>query len=203
MIKKFLVASAVAVLFLGAGILIAQEDLEKPRNRQQGKEFHQRKQRVAKAQKGVQGANARSQAHPKVQGKRPLGSRPSGQQMNRMQIFQRWFGGMKKAYREKDMEKMGQLLRTMEQRQQQMQKGWQANKQHNRQPHQRTIHRRTGGRRRGNWAKSNYRRRHRLGSYPRSRMYDGDFRDIDRNRRKRPRRRGGRQRPGRRNYYRS
>ncbi|MHC4131525.1 MAG: hypothetical protein ACYSSP_04370 [Planctomycetota bacterium] len=203
MLKKFLIASAVVVLFLGAGMLIGQEDLEKPAAQQRRKKVQQKKKRAKTTQKGIQGAEARSKAGPKAQGQRPLGNRPSGQRMNGKQMFQRWFGGMKKAYREKDMEKMGQLLRTMEQRQQQMQKGWQANKRHNKQPRQSGMHPGRGANRRRGWAKSNYRRRQRLGSYPKSRMYGGDFRDIDRNRRRGPRTRRGRQRPGRYGYYRS
>ena len=219
--KKVIIAITAFVLLSGAGVLNAQEILEKPKaQKQQQKQVRQKskqkaskkagkrktqqaKQKAVKAKKGVQGAQVRAQVGPKTGTQRPRGNRPAVQKKTQTQMFQSWFGGMKKAYREKDMEKMGQLLRTMEQRQQQIQKGWQANKSYNRQPRQRGMHPGRGANRRRGWAKSNYRGRQRLGSYPRSRMYGGDFRDVNRNQRRRPRTRRGGRRSGRHGYYRS
>jgi hypothetical protein len=130
MLKKLMIGIVAIVLLSGAVFLNAQEVLEIPKAQKQQqqkvqqkrrqkadkKKGQQIKQKTAKAEKGVQGAKSRAQGGQKTKGQRPRSKHPAGQQLNRVQMFQRWFSGMKKAYREKDMEKMGQLLRTMEQR---------------------------------------------------------------------------------------
>jgi hypothetical protein len=211
--KKLITAMVAIVLFSGAWLLNAQEVLEKPKaQRQQQKQVQQRRKRFAGKERTIQQADKRkaqparqragAQAGPKARGRRSQGDRSPGREINRAQMFQRWFTGLKKAYREKDMDKMGQLLRTMEQRQQQMRERWQANMQHNIQPRQRAMYRRRDAGRKHVWAKSNYRQRQRLGSYSKSRIYDRNFRESDRNHRSRPRLGRDRQRSGWRRYYR-
>ncbi|MHC4265088.1 MAG: hypothetical protein ACYSUK_04050 [Planctomycetota bacterium] len=205
MIKKIMIAVIVAVLCLGVGILIAQEDLEKPGvQRQQQKQVQQKRRQGSGAQKAPAGKarqarqEAGTQAGSRAQGQKPEANHPAGQQLSRVQMFQRWFGGLKKAYRENDRKKLGQLIRTMEQQQQQMRKRWQANMQHNMRPRQGAANHHRTGRRRRTWDKSQYRRMHRFESYARPRVNCRCCRDGDNNKdwRRHPRKRKGRQRPG-------
>jgi hypothetical protein len=187
MIKKLVITVLVAVLFLAVGILVAQENLEKPGNQpQKARQVQQKRRPGSGAQKARKKAGVKTDS--RKQGQKPAANRPAGQQMNRVQMFQRWFGGLKKAHREKDMEKVGQLIRTMEQRQQQMRNKWQGQvkMQNNRRHRQRAMNRPRAGRRRWTRAKSNYRSRDRLCCCCRKRAADRNFNESYRNRRPRP-----------------
>jgi hypothetical protein len=200
MLKKLMIGIVAIVLLSGAVFLNAQEVLGIPKAQQQQQKKVQQKRRQKAPQRTDKKKGQQIKQETEVQ--KPRSKRPAEQQLNRIQMFQRWFSGMKNAYREKDMEKMGQLLRTMEQRQQQMRKQRELNMWHDKQHRQKAMNRRRTGVRRQRWAKSNYHQRQRSGSYPKSRVYDRNFIESDRNRRPRSRQGRKRHRPEWRRYYR-
>jgi hypothetical protein len=211
MLRKLVFVVAAVLLFFGTGILSAQEMMERDKAERSQTKVQQRRRKGTGTQKGLQGTGQRKNLQTKQKAvtktgnkrNRPQVNRTRGQKADRAQMFQRWFSGIKKAHRENDMEKIGQLLETMERQQQQIRKRWQANTKNNRQARQRTMKQSKGASRRRSWAKSDYRGRQRLGSYPRSRPYGMNISEGDRNRRNHPRKRKARHGHGRRGYYRS
>ncbi|MHC4758224.1 MAG: hypothetical protein ACYTE8_06180 [Planctomycetota bacterium] len=212
MFRKLVFVVAAMLLFVVTGTLSAQELIERDKTEQSQTKVQQRRRKGASRQKGLQGTGQRKNLQAKQKavtktgnmGNRPQVNRTRGQKADRAPMFQRWFSGMKKAHRENDMEKIGQLLETMERQQQQIRKRWQANTNNNRQSRQRTMKRSKGANRRRSWARSDSLERQRLGSYPRSRTYGVRINEGDRHRRNnRPRERKSRRGHGRRGYYRS
>ena len=93
MLKRSVLGVVVLALLAGTGILIAQEDEDTPK-------AEQKQESCAKQ-------------------KRPGFRR--GQERPIEERFNKWFNSLTKAYEENDREKMGQLLKKMEQRRQKQQ----------------------------------------------------------------------------------
>jgi len=214
--KKLILTILAVLLFAGIEFLNAQETPKRPQVLKHQQKQVQRKhtqkagkQKVSQKEGKRKTGRSRQKAatvRPKrgqaIKIQKTRTNRPAVRKTNQAQTYQRWFGGLKKAYRENDRKKMGRLIRIMEQRQKQIRKQAPLKRQQKKSVSQKAMHRRRRGNRRHGWVKSNYQDRHRLGTYPRSRSYGGDFIESYRNPRPRLRMRRDRHRPERRRYHR-
>jgi len=214
--KKLIITILAVLLLSGMELLNAQEAPKRPRvlkhqQKQVQRKHTQKAEKPKVSQKtGRRKAGRTRQKAEKVRPNRGQTikiqkhrtNRPAIRKTNQAQTYQRWFGGLKKAYRENDRKKMGRLIRIMEQRQKQIRKQAPLKRQQKKSVSQKAMQRRRRGNQRHGWVKSNYPKRHRLGTYPRSRGSAGGFIESYRNPRPRLRMRRDRHRPEWRRYHR-